>query len=227
MRPHIVLTPVQQEALNGLLEGISVGGVLVLRGEAGSGKTLILESLHSAKGGALIGAREFLSALTTRDPGALEEAFLRMIEDAMQGNDLVMIDDLHLVTNIVHARSYPRTYLLDAALTALLAEARAMNKTLLFASCNDAPWPVQRRAYTWEIDNFTAADHEQICRAHLPEAPLDFPASSASLPSSMATNSPTRAYGWPTAQNSTPTHSSSTSPHTTGRAISKSRRYSR
>jgi transitional endoplasmic reticulum ATPase len=170
-----ILTPVQQEAANGLLEGIFVGGVLVLRGETGSGKTVILESIHAARGGVLIGVREFLAALMSRDPGALEEAFLRMIEDAMQEHDLVIVDDLHLVTNIVNARNYPRTFLLDAALTALLAEVRVRNKTILFATRGDVPWSIERRAYTWEIGEFTAADYEQVCRANLPAGPaLDF-----------------------------------------------------
>lgn len=146
MNVEIVLTPVQQGAYNGLLEGISVGGILVLRGEPGSGKTTILEMIHAAKGGALIGVREFLKALTARDPGALEEASLRMIEDALYAHDLIMIDDLHLVTNIVQARNYPRTYLLDAALTALLAEARVLKKTLIFATAAGVPWSIDRRA---------------------------------------------------------------------------------
>lgn len=58
MQPVLVLTPVQQEAANSLLEGISVGGVLVLRGQSGSGKTVVLKNIHAAKGGVIIGVRE-------------------------------------------------------------------------------------------------------------------------------------------------------------------------
>jgi transitional endoplasmic reticulum ATPase len=175
MQTEIVLTPVQQTACDGLLEGISVGGILVLRGEPGSGRTTILEMIHAAKGGVLIGAREFLGALMSRDPGALEEAFLRMIEDALYAHDLIMVDDLHLITNIVQARNYPRAYLLDAALTALLAEARVMHKTLIFATQYCVPWAIDRRAYDWEIADFGPADYERICRTWLTAGlPLDF-----------------------------------------------------
>jgi len=138
MQTEIVLTPAQQAAFLGLLEGISVGGILVLRGEPGSGKTTILENIRAAKGGTLIGVREFLDA---RD-----EAFLRTIEDALYAHDLIMVDDLHLVTNIVQARNYQRAYLLDAALTALLAEAGVLKKTLLFATRHRVPWAIGRRA---------------------------------------------------------------------------------
>ena len=131
-----------------------MGGILVLKGGAGSGKTVILEQLHTSCGGALVGVRQFLAALADRDPNAIEEAFLRPIEDAMQANDLVFVDDLHLVTDIVGKHGYSRRYLLEAALTALLAEARVLNKTLVFATTESAPWPIERRAFTWEIGAF-------------------------------------------------------------------------
>jgi hypothetical protein len=150
MKTEIVLTPVQQDVLNGLLEGSKVGRVLVLRGEPGHGMTTILEKFQSAKGGAIIGVREFLAGPAARLT-AIEEALLRMIEDAMHAHDLVMVDDLHLVTNMVERHNHPRRYLLDAALTALLAEARVLHKTLIFATRGDVPWSIERRACIWEI----------------------------------------------------------------------------
>jgi transitional endoplasmic reticulum ATPase len=173
MHPQLVLSPVQRKAANALLEGISVGGVVVLKGDSGSGKSVILEHIHGLRGGALIGVREFLKALAERQPDALEEAFLRVVEDAMHAHDLVLVDDLHLVTYIVDRHNYERRYLLDAALTALLGEARALNKTLVFASRAEAPWSIARRAFAFEIAEFTAADYEHICRANSP-APLAF-----------------------------------------------------
>src|SRR5689334_1379810 len=133
MQAILVLSPVQQKAADALREGISVGGVLMLEGEPGSGKTAILEHLHAELGGALTGVHDFLASLGEHNPGAIEEAFLRPIEDAMNAHDLIFVDDLHLVTDIVARHNYSRRYLLEAALTALLAEARVLNKTLVFA----------------------------------------------------------------------------------------------
>jgi SpoVK/Ycf46/Vps4 family AAA+-type ATPase len=170
-----VLTPAQQKAADGLLEGIAVGGVLLLRGPSGSGKTTILEMIHALRGGALIGARELAAAMASKDAGPIEEAFLRLIEDAMAAHELVIVDDLHLVTSVVEGPNYPNTYLLDAALTALLTEARANNRTVVFASRNRVPWSITRRAYVWEIGEFGEEDYAHICRARLSSAEgLDF-----------------------------------------------------
>lgn len=148
---EIVLTPVQQTAANGLLKGLAISGVLVLRGQPGSGKTTILQTVHAAAGGAFLEARQFVESRTPRPRAAIGEAFLRMIEEALLRHDLVFIDDLHLVTNLVESRGHSRSLLLNAALTVILGEAGAMRKKLVFGVEGDPPWAIQRRAYSWVI----------------------------------------------------------------------------
>jgi Holliday junction resolvasome RuvABC ATP-dependent DNA helicase subunit len=148
---EIVLTPVQLTAANCLLEGLAVSGVLVLRGQPGSGKTTILQTVHAAAGGAFLGARQFVESRMARQRAAIGETFLRMIEEALVNHDLVFIDDLHLVTNIVESRGHSRSLLLNAALTVILGEAGAMRKKLVFGVEGDPPWAIQRRAYCWDI----------------------------------------------------------------------------
>lgn len=108
----------------------------------------MLQWLHAACGGALLGTG-----------GASEESFLRMIEESMERYDLVLVDDLHLVANAVQRYWYPRSHILDAALTAILAEARVRKKTFVFAVEDEAPFPIQRRASVWEI-----GDREPVSR---------------------------------------------------------------
>jgi ABC-type transport system involved in cytochrome c biogenesis ATPase subunit len=140
------LSPAQQAAADGVLKGIAIGDVVVLQGDAGSGKTTVLRTVHGRLGGAFLGMQQFMETLV-RQPG-IEEALLRLLEETLQKHDLVIIDDLHLILNVVEGCGYQREHLLDAALAALLGEARSNHKKLLFAVEDRAPWPVRRRAYS-------------------------------------------------------------------------------
>jgi transitional endoplasmic reticulum ATPase len=173
---EIVLSPAQEHAFEGLLRGIAAGEVLVLKGRAGAGKTTILQKVQAVVGGVLLGMRQFMASLTAQDPAAIEETFLQMIEQSLANAEIVLVDDLHLITEVVNACEYPRSYLLDAALTAILGEAAALKKKLVFSVDGEAPWPVARRAYSWDIGEFTAEDYECICRTLLPDSggPLDY-----------------------------------------------------
>lgn len=152
-----------------MIEGIGANGIdiLVLRGNSGFGKTTILERVHRAAGGILIGMEQFTDLLAERQPAAIEEAFRELIEWALASHDLALVDDLHLVTDIVDSCDYPRANMLNAALTAILAGARSRGKKLLFAVNDEMPLPLRRRAYMWKIGSFTPADYETVCRAYL------------------------------------------------------------
>src|SRR6266550_2650995 len=167
MEREIILTPTQKSAYEGLLEGLASGAVVVLRGDSGMGKTTILEKVHAAAGGAFLSVRQFMGALMAEQPAAIEEAFLSMIERGLATNDLVVLDDFDLIAEVTNGRSYPRTYLLDAALTGVLAEAGVRGKKLLFGVGEEEPWPLRRRSYAWEIGEFTPDDYACLCGAYL------------------------------------------------------------
>ena len=150
-----------------MLETIPVGSVFALEGEVGVGKTLILQEIHRACGGALLGMREFIESLQANSPAAIEEAFVQIVEQAMASHELILVDDLHLLVNIVESCDYPRSRLFSAALTAVLDQAAFLRKKLVFAVEEDIPSPIQQRAYAFKIDDFTRADFECICRVHL------------------------------------------------------------
>jgi len=171
------LTPAQQQAANCLLGGLPAGDVFVLRAKPGMGKTTVLRYLHAQAGGTLLGIRQFLEELMARGPEAIEESFLRVLDDALAKFDLVFVDDLHLITNVVENCDYQRTYLLDAALTAVLGEAAAQRKKLVFATAEESPWPIRRRAYSFEIGDFTPDDYAAVCRPYFqPEPPVNLDA---------------------------------------------------
>jgi predicted ATPase len=151
MKLEIVLTPVQQEAATSLLASLAVSPVAVISGVAGAGKTSILMNLHAMQGGVFLGSQQFLGVRQAQGPAAVEETFFRMIEDAIQSHHLVLVDDLTLVTNAAKGGGDGRVHLLDAALTAILAEARVLGRKLIFAVEREIPWPIRRRAQVVEV----------------------------------------------------------------------------
>jgi len=140
----IVLTPEQRRSLEALEEALASEGLVTLRGGRGSGKTTVLKYLRASVGGLLVSLRDVFDE-TGGEP--VEETFLQTMEKSLAGHDIVIVDDLHVVTEMV---DYP--LLLDASLTALLGEASVLRKKMVFATEGQAPWPIRRRAYDWLID---------------------------------------------------------------------------
>jgi SpoVK/Ycf46/Vps4 family AAA+-type ATPase len=167
MKNEVVLTPSQQCAFNGVLEGISVNSIVLLRGATGRGKTTILNQLHGAAGGIVIGIAQFTRRLSDRHPLALEETFLEVLDAALEGYDLVMVDDLHLITSVTDACNYRRENLLDAVLATILNDAAARRKKLVFAVNDEAPQPIALRALKWSVADFTPEDYQAVTCVHL------------------------------------------------------------
>jgi transitional endoplasmic reticulum ATPase len=164
----VTLTPAQQRAASKLLEGLAAGQVVVLRGAAGRGKTTILRSVQGAGVGAFVNTREFLAQLEARHPLAIEEAFLDAVRQALTAADVLLIDDLHLVTDVVSGcGSYPRSDLMNATAATLLTEAAEAGKKLVFSTATSVPDPIWQRADSWAVDEFDPADYACVCRAYL------------------------------------------------------------
>jgi len=146
MNLEIVLTPLQIEAAASLLESLAVSPVAVLQGPSGSGKTAILQWLQASEEGVCLGAQHLPGIRRAHGPAAIEETFFRMIEDALVDHDVVFVDDLALISDAANGGGHGRAHLLDAALTAILAEARALGKKIVFTAQEEIPWPIRRRA---------------------------------------------------------------------------------
>lgn len=163
-----VLTPVQRVARERLLAAIGAGNIVVLKATHGAGRTTVLREIAAATGGAQIGAAEFMGVLAGHQAAAIEEAFVSLMEQSLERHDFVILDDFHLIHAVVNGCCYARAKLISVALTAVLESAIARHKQILFAmDDDDTPRALESRAFSVEIEDFTAADYECICRAYL------------------------------------------------------------
>src|SRR5207237_6366088 len=102
------LCPAQQRALEGLRQGLGHGNVVVLSGGAGVGKTTVLRELHHSAGGALLTIKQFLDAIRSHHPLSIEETFGQMVMADLHAHDVVIVDDLDLLsTATAVCSSYP------------------------------------------------------------------------------------------------------------------------
>jgi ATP-dependent 26S proteasome regulatory subunit len=164
--PSVVLSPSQRKAAEGVMSGLSRGEYSVLQDHGSDGKTTVLNYVHRQLGGVLIGVRQFLSSLASREPAAIEEAFLDLLDEHVNQHALLIVDDLHLVQDVVGDCNYPRHHLFDAVLTAAVDRAGTSPTKMLFA-CNTAPPVLSRRGHCWFIEDFSAEDYSAICSAYL------------------------------------------------------------
>jgi len=162
----VTLSPSQQRAAEGVMRGLERGDCAVLQDRRSDGKTTVLGYVHRQLGGVVIGVRKFLARLAAYEPAAIEEAFLDLFDEHIAEHDLLIVDDLHLIKNVVESCDYIRKSLFDAVLTAALESAAADRKKVLLA-CDEIPDVLSRRGHSWFIEDFAAEDYAAICSAYL------------------------------------------------------------
>jgi AAA+ superfamily predicted ATPase len=167
----IQLCSAQQQALDKLLSAAARDNILVLRADDGMGKTTILREVQATLGGALLSLKEFVEAMRTRHPLALEETLDEWLRGKLAAHDCVLVDDLDLLTGLMAGgcdSAYPRPGFLEAPLTALAAEVVGSGKRLVATVTYCAPHALQQRGYYTSLDAFGPADYEALCRQFLP-----------------------------------------------------------
>lgn len=153
------LSPIQKKALDDLRKGWSIGDVFVLWAPNGLGRTTMLRALHEERGGVLLGMAAYLERLAECDPLALEETLHKLLMSALQENDVVLVDDLHLVTNVMCCNQfYPKKDFLHAPLEVAVAFARERGKKLVVTSVGQPPHPIHARAHYEGFKRFEPAD---------------------------------------------------------------------
>jgi DNA replication protein DnaC len=165
------LCPAQQVAFERLLRVFSIGNVCVLYGNCGLGRTTVLHRLRAETGGAFLNMKDFTEAIRSQHPTALEETFERLVLEALAQHEVVIVDDLHLLTCVAGGCNhfYPRNGLLNAPLSTIATLAAETGRKVIFGTDGAAPGPVHERCHYGPIEAFKAEDYQFLCRGYLGE----------------------------------------------------------
>jgi ATP-dependent 26S proteasome regulatory subunit len=173
MSAALSLAPTQQRALDALLEEARPGRTAVLIGGPGNGKSTLLSAAHETLGGARLGAADVQAAAATVHPLAIENALYDLVMNALDGERVVLLDDLHLIANVVEGcHAYPRGGFINIALSALTERAATTDATIVVSTTRLTPSLVAMsgRVAIGELD---AADYRAVCAAYLTGEQLD------------------------------------------------------
>jgi transitional endoplasmic reticulum ATPase len=159
------LSPSQQAAVETVVRKLEAGPIVTVCGGGGVGKTTVLRALHARLGGVLLTMKEYVDALRSRHPLAMEETVEQLIMTALREHDVVFVDDFQLLSDVVSGcGAYPRPGFLDAAVTVFTTYAVEAGKKLVVAT--DSPWgseALRRRAFRASISGLTVPDYQFLC----------------------------------------------------------------
>lgn len=174
------LSPAQTAAFDELIKALPIGNIFVVWSHTGMGKTTILKELHGLKGGKFLTMTDYIQQLSTQDPLKMEETLESILMDAFSSHELVILDDLHLIYDVIcgcgYGSAYPRGKYVEAILTSIAGRIIESGKKLILSFEGSIPAPIRSRCYISSIQKFKAADYSTICSNILEEkaASLDF-----------------------------------------------------
>ncbi len=159
---RLTLTPAQQEAADALLNGLLRSRVMEFRAHNGMGRTAVLQQVCAAKHGTYLGVKSLVDAWMVHAWSGLERATHDLFDQALSATDLLVIDDLHLIVNIVDHYNYTLGKLFEAVLGALLARMAPSQRLIVGVTSEGAPDCISRASQAVNLFEFESADLEAL-----------------------------------------------------------------
>lgn len=159
---RLILTPSQRKASAEVVEGLSRSRVTAFRVHSGLGRTAVLEHVCAGQRGTYLGVRNLIDAWMGHAWSGLERATHDLFDQALSATDLLVIDDLHLILNIVNHYNYNLSGLFEAVLAALLARMTASQRLVVGGTDDDLPQCIWRACRVVKLFEFGAADLEAL-----------------------------------------------------------------
>jgi transitional endoplasmic reticulum ATPase len=159
---RLILSPSQQKAADDVHRALSRGRVVELRANAGMGRTAVLQQVCASKRGAYLGVKNFVDAWMVHAWSNLERVTHDLFEQALSTTDLLVIDDLHLIVNIVEHYNYTLGELFAAVLAALLTRMAPGQRLIVGVTSDGAPECVVRASHVVSLTEFESGDLTSI-----------------------------------------------------------------
>jgi transitional endoplasmic reticulum ATPase len=161
------LAPAQQRGFDAVMLAARPGQVVTLAAQGGNGKSTLLAAAQERLGGTVLGARDLQASIALRHPLAIEDGLFELVDHALNEHEVVLIDDLDLVTRVVEGcNAYPRGGFIGLALTALIERAVSANRTIIVALSNPTQ-TLGRGGSLVVMKEFEIADYRAVCEAYL------------------------------------------------------------
>lgn len=117
--------------------------------------------------------RQFVSGATGRHPFALEDAVWQLLHDSIELNNVVIVDDFHLLfAHATGCHQYPRSSYYEVMMQAVLQTAQSRRCQLVLGSNGNLPRAFEDVAWTTSIGDFSVDDYRHLFGQVLPR-PLD------------------------------------------------------
>ena len=166
---NIKLSPAQTLALAELNEQFPYANLTVLIADDGKGRTSILERFHSEIGGKFLDIKDFLDALKGNHPLALEETLESWMRRAINDNEIVFVDDFHLLSAAcTHYHSWRYKNVFKLVMTSICDFVRKTNKKLILGSSSEVD-NMGDHASIATLKGFETIDYEAIGSQYLSE----------------------------------------------------------
>jgi len=179
-KARLSLTPAQESAFGQLVDAVRAFPLVLLEGDAGSGKTTLVERLIRECGGGLrLDGRQIIAETSEGTHTGTEEPLLRLLEDSLAANDLLVLEDVESLEAESAHRAYARRGSLPALLRMLFSHTLDAGKTLVLTRTPSRNFPIlagtdiAQRVLTVRIPPLEVDDYAFLLRQELSDDRVD------------------------------------------------------
>lgn len=168
------LTPVQQSAYERALATISGVGITVLKGDIGTGKSLIIQHLRAHLGGTIYSLDVALREIQARGAGHIEETLVELTGDALRKDRIVFLEDITMLDQLGRDATVERPSYLQHVLGALYDKILASEARLVITTADRLNRNNETKGSVIELGDLGVEDYRTIIDNHAPALGSDF-----------------------------------------------------